>query len=83
MGGVVGKQAFNAYGHVGQPACGVDARAQCKAKVKAAGAFGLAPCDAKEGSHACGHVTLTHALQAMGDQAAVVDIEFDYVGYGA
>ena len=41
-GRVVGQQAFNAQGHVGQTACRVDAWAQGKAKIEGGGGFGTA-----------------------------------------
>ena len=80
---VVCQQAFDAQRHVGQAACGVDARAQGKAKVERGGGRRLAACRVEQGGHASRHLACADAPQALGHQAAVVGVELDHIGHGA
>ena len=49
--GVIGQQAFDAQGHVGQTTGGIDAGAECKAEVKGGCHLGLAACCYKKTSY--------------------------------
>ena len=80
---VVGQQAFDAQGHVGQAARCIDARAQCKAKVKRRGLGGFAAGGPHQRRHARGQGACAHPAQALGHQSAVVGVELDHIGHGA
>ena len=82
-GGVVGQQAFDAQRHVGQPASGVDAGAECKTEIEGGGHRGLAAGGDEQGLHAHGQGAGADAFEALGHQAAVVGVEFHHVGHGA
>ena len=80
---VVGAQALDAQRHVRQSACSVDARANAKAKVLAAGQGGVATGRFKEGAQAHRQMAFANALQALRDQAAVVGIQTHHIGHRA
>jgi hypothetical protein len=72
---VVGDQAFDAQRHVGQAAGGVEARAEGEAQVEGGGPGGVAAGGGKQGADAGLHAVGAHALQALGDEDAVVAVE--------
>ena len=73
--GVVGAQAFNAQAHVRQTTSGVDARANSKTHVLAAGLRGVTPSHFEQGCQSRRHMATAHAQQALGDQAPIVGVE--------
>ncbi len=81
--GVVGAQAFDAQRHVGQPAGGVQARAQGKTEVQAGSACRLARRHLEQRCHAGRHGSSAHALQTLRHQAAVVGVKLHHVGHRA
>ncbi|MCY1215315.1 hypothetical protein D9M72_271580 [compost metagenome] len=83
LGLVVGGQAGDAQAHVGQPARGVDARAQREAQVETIGAARFAARDGEQGAQPGLQAARAHALQALGDQQAVVRVQLDHVGHRA
>ena len=80
---IVCGQALDADGHVGQPACCIDARAQGKAEVEGGGRKGLAAGRVEQGLQARLHLAPAYLLEAQGDQAAVVGVQPDHVGHRA
>ena len=82
-GDVVGDQAFDAERHVGQTACGVQARPQAEAHVESAGARRLTAGGAEQRTYPGAHLAGAHAGQALRHQNAVVAIERHHVGDGA
>jgi hypothetical protein len=81
--GVVGDQAFDAQRHVGQPAGGVDARAEREAEVEGRGARRLAPAPPRTAPPPGLHAAGADALQALRHQAAVVGVQPHHVGHRA
>ena len=80
---IVGEQALDAQGHVGQATRGVDAWPQRETEVAAAGDLGLAAGGTKKRSQASGQAAGADAAQALGHQAAVVGVQAHHVGDGA
>ena len=81
--GVVGAQALDAQGHVGQPTGGVDARAQRKTEVLCGGLRGVASGHMEQGLQAGLQPAAADALEALCDQATVVGIELHHIGHSA
>ena len=79
---VVGDEALDAERHVGQAAGGVDARAEREAEVEGRCARGLALGHGVERGHTGGHAAGADALDALGDEAAIVAVELDDIGHG-
>ncbi len=80
---VVGDQALDAERHIVKAASRVQARADGKAKVERRSGTRLPAGDAEQRGDPCMHAAGAYAFQALGDEDAVVRIEFDDVGHGA
>ena len=77
---IIGQQAGDADGHIGEAARGIQARSGDETKVVRGRAMRIAASNHEQGAHARLHTASANALEPMVDEDAVRVVELNHIG---